>query len=118
MRFLVDAQPPKRLATRLIELGYDAVHTLDLPLGNRTPDSLISEISINEERVVITKDSDFVDSYLLAKKPKRLLLISTGNIRNSELEFLFLMNIQRLTNAFNDGFEFIELSQTAIVIHS
>ena len=29
-------------ATRLTDLGHDALHTLDLPLGNRTPDETIS----------------------------------------------------------------------------
>jgi len=38
MKFLVDAQLPRRLAYRLQDAGHDAVHTLDLPLANRTPD--------------------------------------------------------------------------------
>lgn len=40
MKFLVDAQLPRRLAQSLIEAGFEAIHTLDLPLGNRTPDSV------------------------------------------------------------------------------
>lgn len=38
MRFLVDAQLPKRLAIWLAGAGHDAVHTLDLPHTNRTLD--------------------------------------------------------------------------------
>ena len=38
MKFLVDAQLPRRLVAWLQEIGHDAVHTLDLPLANRTPD--------------------------------------------------------------------------------
>jgi predicted nuclease of predicted toxin-antitoxin system len=34
MRYLVDAQLPRRLALRLRDAGYDALHTLDLPDGN------------------------------------------------------------------------------------
>ena len=30
MKFLVDAQLPKRLALLLNDLGYDVIHTLDL----------------------------------------------------------------------------------------
>jgi predicted nuclease of predicted toxin-antitoxin system len=45
MNFLIDAQLPRRLAYRLRDLNHDAVHTLDLPLRNRTPDSVIEEIS-------------------------------------------------------------------------
>lgn len=38
MKFLVDAQLPKRFAQWLTHHGHDALHTLDLPLGNRTPE--------------------------------------------------------------------------------
>ena len=61
----MDAQLPRRLAVFLASEGHDAVHTLDLPLGNTTPDSEINEISVSERRVVITKDADFVESFLL-----------------------------------------------------
>lgn len=36
MRFLVDAQLPRRFCAWLVEAGHDAVHTLELPKGNRT----------------------------------------------------------------------------------
>ncbi len=38
MRFLVDAQLPRRFANWLNEAGHDALHTLDLPRKNLTPD--------------------------------------------------------------------------------
>jgi predicted nuclease of predicted toxin-antitoxin system len=43
MKFLVDAQLPKRLATLLCELGHDAIHTQSLPQGNGTRDALLTE---------------------------------------------------------------------------
>src|SRR5437016_5998002 len=93
MKFLIDAQLPRRLVAQLKQAGLEAIHTLDLPLRNRTPDSVINEHSINEQYVVVTKDSDFVESFLLSRQPWKLLLISTGNIRNADLEVLFLANI-------------------------
>lgn len=118
MKFLVDAQLPRKLAAWLNQSGFDVVHTLDLPLGNRTPDALINGISKDEQRIVITKDADFVDSFVLHRKPYKLLLISTGNIRNTELETLFQANIEKLRETFNSGCEFIELSRAAIIIHT
>lgn len=118
MKFLVDAQLPRRLAVWLCATGFDALHTLDLPLGNQTPDTVINDISISEQRIVITKDSDFVDSFLIHKKPAKLLLISTGNIRNTELETLFQENIEKISKAFEAGHDFIELNKTSIVTHS
>lgn len=60
MKFLVDAQLPRRLSRWLQELGHDARHTLDLPLGNCTPDAEVVRIADVEARIVITKDADFV----------------------------------------------------------
>jgi predicted nuclease of predicted toxin-antitoxin system len=67
MKFLLDAQLPRRLAVKLQEAGHDAVHTLNLPLGNRTPDSAINEISLSEHRVVVTKEADFVTHSLFRR---------------------------------------------------
>ncbi len=55
MKFLVDAQLPRRLVSQLRGAGHDAIHTLDLPLGNRTPDSVINELSISDHYVVSPK---------------------------------------------------------------
>ncbi|HEU0176793.1 MAG TPA: DUF5615 family PIN-like protein [Blastocatellia bacterium] len=117
MKFLVDAQLPRRLAALLKQAGHDTTHTLDLPLGNRTTDTVINQLSLNEQRVVVTKDADFVDSFLLRQEPWKLLLVSTGNIRNAELITLFLANIEKITEGF-DTFNFIEINQTELIFHS
>lgn len=65
MKFLVDAQLPRRLARWLVAEGHEAVHTTGLLEGNRTGDSAINDLSLRERRIVITKDEDFVDSFLL-----------------------------------------------------
>jgi len=101
----------------LRQAGYDAIHTLDLPHGNRTTDTIINELSINEQRVVVTKDSDFVDSLVLRGQPWKLLLVSTGNIPNTELVPLFLANIERIAEAF-ETFAFIEINRTNVIFHS
>lgn len=118
MKFLVDAQLPRRLSHWLNEAGFDAVHTLDLPLKNQTPDSAINQLSVNEQRILVTKDADFVDSFVLQGKPWKLLLISTGNIRNAELEILLHANIKRLKETFESGAAFIELNRTSLIVHS
>lgn len=116
MKFLVDAQLPRRLTYRLREAGYDAVHTLDLPSANRTFDREINDISEREQRVVITKDADFVSSHLVMGKPYKLLLVSTGNISNVALEALFVPSIPAIVAAFVTH-TYVELSRTAMIIH-
>jgi predicted nuclease of predicted toxin-antitoxin system len=51
MKFLVDAQLPRRLVKRFHEAGFEAIHTLDLPMGNRTSDMEINALSIREQYV-------------------------------------------------------------------
>ncbi len=60
MKFLLDAQLPQRFCAWLQEAGYDAVHTFDLPLGNRTSDKAILEFAEQQQRIVVSKDDDFV----------------------------------------------------------
>lgn len=76
MRFLVDAQLPRQLCAWLRGAGHDVTHTLDLPQGNRTPDSVILLLAEREQRIVVTKDADFVQSHLIAGRPQKLLLIA------------------------------------------
>ncbi len=85
MRFLVDAHLPPGLCALLHAAGHDAVHTRQLPAQNRTPYQVINELSLLEQRVAVTKDSDFYHSHLLHGQPWKLLLIRTGNIRNRDL---------------------------------
>jgi len=116
MKFMVDAQLPRRLVYRLRECGQEAIHTLDLPLKNKTSDPAIEEISLHEKRIVITKDADFIDTFTLHRKPYKLLLISTGNIKNKELETILLKNIDPIIKAFKK-YSFIELDRKSVTIH-
>ncbi len=76
MRFIVDAQLPKSLSDFLKWKGFDSVHTLELPDKNNTKDEWINKLSISEKRIVITKDIDFLESFLIKSEPKKLILIS------------------------------------------
>jgi predicted nuclease of predicted toxin-antitoxin system len=89
VNFLVDAHLPPALCALLRENGHDARHTRDLPQGNRTRDTQINELSIREQRVVITKDSDFFHTHLLLGRPHRLLLVCTGNLGVRDMLNLF-----------------------------
>jgi predicted nuclease of predicted toxin-antitoxin system len=117
MKFLVDAHLPRRLVFWLREIGHDAKHTLDLPKGNRTTDREIKRISVEEQRIVVTKDADFVNSFVIHSEPYKLLLVSTGNITNKALEEIFAKNIEQIEESLLQ-YDFIEISQETITIHS
>lgn len=100
MKFLVDAQLPARLANFLKTAGYDTVHTRDLPSQNATSDATINALSIQQQRIVITKDADFVETFLLQQAPYKLWLITTGNISNAQLERLVTENLEHIVELF------------------
>ena len=116
MKFLVDAQLPGRLADWLIAQGHEALHTRDLPAGNRTSDAAINDLSVRERCVLVTKDEDFVDSFLLDRRPYKLLLVATGNIGNRELERVFRNNLTRIVSAL-DVHDFVEVDRTSLIYH-
>jgi predicted nuclease of predicted toxin-antitoxin system len=65
MNFLVDAHLPPGLCAVLEGARHDAVHTRQLTVQNRTSDAVINELSVKEQRVVVTKDTDFYHSHVL-----------------------------------------------------
>ncbi len=115
MKFLVDAQLPRKMAEWLRIASCDAIHTLDLPQGNRTSDATIIAEADSQDRVVITKDADFVNSHLLSDRPARLLLISSGNISNQQLEELFVPLIPVLTAELQAN-AFVELNRKGLIV--
>lgn len=117
MKFLVDAQVPRRLAWAIRDQGHDALYTLDVPDANKTTDEQINVLSEQDQRIVITKEGDFVSSFLVSDRPYKLLLISTGNIANRDLEALFMSHSSTTVDAFEE-YRFLELTQTALIIHS
>ena len=116
MKFLIDAQLPRRLATQLQQASLEATHTLQLPDGNRTTDQALINLSTAKQAVLVTKDSDFVESFLLKKQPWKLVLVSTGNIGNDELLSLFERNIQQIVGHLRT-YDFIEINRSSIICH-
>ena len=93
MRFVVDAHLPRRLRGVQARHGHEAVHTLDLAAGNATSDEDINRISLDDRRVVLSKDTDFFFSHTLHGRPWKLLLVKTGNISTRDLCVLLERNL-------------------------
>lgn len=92
-----------------------AIHVLDLPAGARTSDEELMIVADRDGRIVVTKDADFVDSHLLRGQPAKLLLISTGNIANRELQALLIGWLPDITRAFQSA-NFIELGRGGVTV--
>jgi len=116
MKFLVDAQLPSSLASLLKNKGHDTIHTDDMPNKEKTTDLEIRSIADFDERIIITKDYDFLDSYYFQNSPKQLLLITTGNIKNQKLFELLELNLDQIVKLFRE-YSFVELSNFEIIGH-
>lgn len=114
MRFLVDAQLPRSLAAFLRYKGFDVVHTSELPDGDKTTDAEINRLSLSEERIVISKDGDFYDSYTTKKEPYKFLHIRTGNISNAKLIELFDKNIGPIIRELGES-DVVEIDQHYLI---
>ncbi len=113
MKFVVDAHLPPSLCVSLRAAGHDAIHTSQLTARNRTADEIINQLSVAEQRVVITKDADFYHSHLLHGKPWKLLLVRTGNIRTRDLTALFQRHLPAILAAF-DRHSLVELDRQQV----
>jgi predicted nuclease of predicted toxin-antitoxin system len=113
MKFVVDAHLPRRLCGVLASHGHEAVHTLDLPAGNATGDEAINRISLDDRRVVISKDTDFFFSHTLHGRPWKLLLVKTGNISTRDLCVLLERNLPAIEAAL-ESHTLVEIDRLAV----
>ena len=109
----MDAHLPRELCAVLKQHGHDATHTLDLPAGNATKDRVINQLSFDEQRIAISKDTDFFYSHLLQGRPWKLLLVKTGNISTRELRALFERNLAAIEAAFQTH-TLVEIDRVAV----
>ena len=115
MKFLVDAHLPPSLCALLHAAGHDALHTIGLPAQNKTPDRIINELSVTDQRVVISKDTDFYYSHVLHQRPWKLLLVRTGNIRTRELKELFVRELPAIVQAL-ETHSLVELDRSSVQV--
>ena len=116
MRFLIDAQLPKQLSDFLNQSGYDSIHTLQLPNANRTSDKEVNEICLNENRVLITKDNDFLVSFYILDIPEKLIIVTTRNIRNQQLIQLFESHLDSIKKIITTN-RLLEISIDSLIVH-
>lgn len=95
MKLLIDAHLPRSICEYF---HCDCIHTSQLEKGNFTKDSFIISLSLKEQRVVITKDTDFFYSYIATGKPYKLVLVKLGNMRLTEIKDYFKKNSAKITS--------------------
>jgi predicted nuclease of predicted toxin-antitoxin system len=96
MKFLSDAQLPPSLKQLFTDKGYDCIHTIDLEQGNDTSDKIINQVSVSEQRILITKHTDFFDSLIVRNEPYKLIMVKLGNTSKKELLQFFQIRFKEI----------------------
>ena len=118
LRFIVDTQLPPALSGFFRSKNFDATHVVDYPMGALTADNEIISIAVSENRIIVSKDFDFFDYFLLKNYPPSILLLQLGNIKNRDL-FLFMENnIDAICELFEENIKrMILINQQKIVVY-
>jgi predicted nuclease of predicted toxin-antitoxin system len=108
MRFLVDNQLPPSLARWLRDRGHDAEHVFASCL-HLLDDRALWARALADDRIVVSKDEDFL---FLAGQPGdrgRFLWVRLGNCRNDALIAAFATSFDTIIAAFDSGEIVVEL---------
>lgn len=104
MRFLLDEGLSPRVADILASVGHDVQHVRDLGLASAI-DSVVLQAALNDERVLLTLDTDF--GTLLAHSGAALpsVVLFRGDVtrRPAGQAQLLLANLDQLEHALAQG---------------
>lgn len=114
MKFLCDVHISYKISNHLKLLGFVSVHVNEILNKWFTSDTDISNYADENDFIVISKDSDFRDSYYIKQSPKKLIKINLGNISTTKLIQTFTDNITLIEKLKNVEFFIIEIHQNRI----
>jgi predicted nuclease of predicted toxin-antitoxin system len=108
VKFLVDNQLPPALAQYLRKRGFDCQHVLDVGLAESL-DSEICRYAEVQDRIIVSKDEDFL--YLAAQPLSkiRLLWVRLGNCRTAALLVAFDRLWPLIESSLKNGDRIVEI---------
>ncbi|GAB2556552.1 DUF5615 family PIN-like protein [Spirosoma areae] len=117
MKFICNVHMPIRLSKFLATYGTESVHMNQVLNGSSTPDSMISQYADQNDYIVITKDTDFRNVYLLKKTPRKLIRVCLGNISNDRLIELFRSQLELIKRLDLEESFYLEINPDTILIY-
>ncbi len=114
LKYIIDASVTRHVLKRFEAVGMDVVHVLDLQGESPMKDREINLISIREDRIVMTKDYDFVESFMQSKRPYKLLFISSDD--EAQWRAVFLTHFDAIQEHFMNA-DLVEIGKDGLVFH-
>ena len=108
MRFLIDANLPRRLAAFLIARGHDCEHVLDLSMG-QSSDGQIWSRAVALGAIIVTKDEDFANWVSAGRPGSAVVWVRTGNGTTRRLIDNLAPVIEAVENRLAAGDRLIEI---------
>ncbi|HZL78755.1 MAG TPA: DUF5615 family PIN-like protein [Candidatus Limnocylindrales bacterium] len=108
MTFIVDNQLPQALVRFLVSRGHQAEHVLDLGM-DEAGDQAIWNYAGKNNRVIITKDEDFISLSLQTGAKNQVVWVRLGNCRIPALLAAFETALPKLIQALQQGDRVVEL---------
>ena len=110
MKVLCDVHISIRVAKYLSSQGIEAYHVNQLPDKWETSDAVITQLADEQDLIVISKDVDFRNSFLLKQRPRKLLHVCVGNASNDDLIKYFAQHLESLKKISGQTFFYLELN--------
>ena len=117
LKFIVDTHLPAALAAYLSKEGFDAIHTTFYLEGHLLTDREIREKAVADNRIIITKDSDFFDYFFVKGAPPRVLLLKVGNCSNRQLLAIIEGNLNEIVHLFGADAELVVVQTNTIIAY-
>ena len=114
MRFIIDAHLPKSIGKVFADLGHEAIHTSEFHKGNASKDQEIIWAAA-ADGIVVSKDDDFFQSFLLFRRPPKLIHVKIGNMRLQEVKDLFSKVAPELIDLLSQ-YDLLELYSDKIIV--
>lgn len=109
MRFLCDVHIPYKLVNFLRTLEFEAIHVNEILDKWYSKDKDICTYADENDLIVVTKDTDFRNSFLIANMLKKLVRVKLGNLSTSILIRVISENLSDIQKLDAVGSFMIEL---------